>query len=93
MISEKFISVDLDKIWEIYINNYFNKSSFFDISKYNIFGTSIDLNNINWHKDYVFGFEYSLKRFDKIKILHVSGTYLPYIGGSSLGLANFPLNL
>jgi len=24
----------------------------------------------------------------KIKILHVSGTYLPYIGGSSLRLAN-----
>jgi len=47
LISEEFISVDLDKIWEIYINNYFNKSSFFDISKYDIFGTSNDLNHIN----------------------------------------------
>lgn len=89
LISEEFISVDLDKIWKIDINNYFNKSSFFDISKYNVFVISIDLKNINWHKDYVLGFEYPLKGFDKIKILHVSGSYLPHIGGSSLRLGNF----
>ena len=35
---------------------------------YTIFDERVDLNNVNWHKDYVSGFEYPVKRFDKIKI-------------------------
>lgn len=35
---------------------------------YTIFGTTISLETINWHKDYVSGFEYPQDRFDKINI-------------------------
>jgi hypothetical protein len=35
---------------------------------YTIYGYTVPLNNINWHRDYVSGFEYPVRRFDKIKI-------------------------
>lgn len=33
-----------------------------------VFGKNIPFQEINWHRDYISGFEYPLKRFDKIKI-------------------------
>lgn len=67
LIKEEFSTVDLGKIWKI-DDNIKAKNLINDISEYKIFGTPIDLNNVNWHKDYVSGFEYPKKRFDKIKI-------------------------
>lgn len=56
-------SITLNKVWFMKnCNNYiFHNDN-------TIFGKSLDLKNINWHKDYLSGFEYPLKRFDKIKI-------------------------
>lgn len=36
--------------------------------KYTIFGHSLELKDIDWHRDYVSGFVYPVERFDKIKI-------------------------
>lgn len=68
LLSIKFIYFfDIHSIWNLKnINNAF--TSKLEINEYDIFGTSIRLDNINWHKDYVSGFEYPLKRFDRIKI-------------------------
>ena len=57
----------LNKIWKIKENpNWKIKNSY--LPNYSIFGSKIDLNIINWHKDYINGFEYPVKLFDKIKI-------------------------
>jgi len=67
LINVNFLFIPLSYVWKLE-KKIFNKEILFDISEYKIFGTQIDLNNINWHKDYVSGFEYPQKRFDKIKI-------------------------
>ncbi len=50
------------------INNINKVKIVIERNEYKIFGTKIYLTNINWHKDYKSGFEYPVKRFDKIKI-------------------------
>jgi len=52
----------------IWIIEHINFHDTYDTKEYKIFGTPIDLNNINWHKDYVSGFGYPIKRFDQLKI-------------------------
>ncbi|MHA1251810.1 MAG: heparinase II/III family protein [Candidatus Helarchaeota archaeon] len=67
LINKDFLFIPLSYVWRLEKDSIFIEEPS-DISEYKIFGTPIDLNNINWHKDYVSGFEYPLKRFDKIKI-------------------------
>ncbi len=67
LINTDFLSTSLSNVWKLEKDNVKIESPF-DISEYNIFGNPISLNNINWHKDYVSGFEYPKKRFDKIRI-------------------------
>lgn len=67
IINSDISSSILSNVWKLEKDcNYIKEPS--ATSEYKIFGTSINLNNINWHKDYVPGFEYPVKRFDKIKI-------------------------
>jgi len=67
LINSNFLSTPLSNIWEIGSNST-KTEEYSNISEYKIFGTPINLNTINWQKDYVYGFEYPIKRFDKIKI-------------------------
>jgi len=67
LVNRDILSSPLSNIWGLEKGNV-KAISFFNLSEYKIFGTPIDLNNINWHKDYVSGFEYPVKRSDKIKI-------------------------
>jgi hypothetical protein len=59
--------ISLKPIWV----NSFNEVSldeYNDISKYKVFSTNIDMQTINWHKDYVSGYEYPLKMHYHINI-------------------------
>lgn len=67
LIKDETIEYTINEIWDLGSNVKLN-SLLNDLSEYNIFGTPINLNNINWHKDYVSRFEYPVKRFDRIKI-------------------------
>ncbi|RZB29741.1 MAG: hypothetical protein SRB1_02021 [Desulfobacteraceae bacterium Eth-SRB1] len=67
LVKIDFPVVNLTNIWVI--DNHRSLRRFpVDVSNYKIFGKSVDLKNINWHKDYVSGFEYPQKRFGKLKI-------------------------
>ncbi len=55
---------DIQKIWSV-TDLHFTVSS---LNEYVIFGKSVHLKNINWHKDYISGFVYPLKRFDRLNI-------------------------
>lgn len=67
LINSDISSSLLSNVWILENDSVFVKEPS-EISEYKIFGTSINLNNINWHRDYVSGFEYPVKRFDKLKI-------------------------
>lgn len=58
--------LDINHIWRI--NDNINRYITYDIIEYEIFGTKICLDNIDWHKDYISGFVYPLINIDKIKI-------------------------
>ena len=53
----------------IYYKKSFNVNYGMESLKfYNIFGKSIDLNKINWHKDYISNYIFPFKRFDQLQI-------------------------
>lgn len=54
-------------IWLVDKNITDQKESF-DKFGFSIFGTEIDFDNINWHKDYQSNFIYPMFRFDKLKL-------------------------
>jgi hypothetical protein len=57
-------NIDLYNLWEVNIDNVYNENkknnNLMDISKYQILGKMIKLDNIKWHMDYVSGFELPL---------------------------------
>jgi len=54
--------------WEIDTDNVNKCSDQIDQRPITIFGVPVHLDTIDWHKDYVSGFTYPLKRFDRIDI-------------------------
>jgi len=67
LIDIDILSTALRNVWELeeaIINDKISQC----LSEYKIWGIPINLNNVDWHKDYVSGFEYPIIRFDKIKI-------------------------
>jgi len=55
-------------VWKLPENTDRSALPVYEIDFYTIFGVHVDLNDVNWHKDYVSGFEYPVEQFDKIRI-------------------------
>jgi len=64
--SKEYRNLKLQDIWKL--NTRISLKQKNEINTYTIFSCKIYLDKVFWHKDYVSGFEYPLKRFDKIKI-------------------------
>jgi hypothetical protein len=68
LLQQEYDDLNLSPVWYIDIDTRRTLKRSPIANLYTVFGFEIPLADIQWHKDYVSGFEYPFERFDKIKI-------------------------
>lgn len=67
LAKQKILASNLNFFWRVNFNKALTSPINYDFS-WQVFGKKINLNAIEWHKDYISGFTFPIKRFDKLKL-------------------------